>query len=307
MVEVDLGGTVFPAFIDEIEHPYLKWFTEKSPGKKGAVSFPNIEPEKPPERKMRLATGVYLSFLPVFKTEEMEERVNYLKVFLLNEMPVDIHFNYESKVKQETTFSLSGRLLSFGSIYLHNISYDDMNEQPRFIWKITQEQAKEPELAEGVLRIKPLKLYEHITAILEGRDSSFSYCLAEKLKPALPVHRWNGDLPVAPKVAKTGAVAAKHSAQPIIDLHIETLIGSTRGLTNTDIIHVQIRALQQSMDAAIANRQEMLIVIHGLGKGTLRDEVHKILKQTPEVSKFKNEWSGKYGFGATEVWFKIHS
>ena len=47
-----------------------------------------------------------------------------------------------------------------------------------------------------------------------------------------------------------------------------------------------------------------MIVIHGLGKGKLRDEVHTILKQTPEVSRYKNEWSGRYGFGATEIRFR---
>ena len=47
-----------------------------------------------------------------------------------------------------------------------------------------------------------------------------------------------------------------------------------------------------------------MVVIHGLGKGKLREEVHAILKQMPEIGRFKNEWSGKYGFGATEIYFK---
>ena len=30
MVEVDVNGISFPAYIDDLEHPYLKWFTEKN-------------------------------------------------------------------------------------------------------------------------------------------------------------------------------------------------------------------------------------------------------------------------------------
>ena len=30
MIEVEVGGTLFPVYIDDIDHPYLKWFTEKT-------------------------------------------------------------------------------------------------------------------------------------------------------------------------------------------------------------------------------------------------------------------------------------
>ena len=47
-----------------------------------------------------------------------------------------------------------------------------------------------------------------------------------------------------------------------------------------------------------------MIVIHGVGKGKLKDEVHKVLRQVPEIKSFTNEWMGGYGFGATEIHFK---
>ena len=77
-----------------------------------------------------------------------------------------------------------------------------------------------------------------------------------------------------------------------------------KGLTNADIIKIQLNTLKHYLQLAIVHRQERMVVIHGLGKGKLREEVHAILKQTPEVTRFKNEWSGRYGFGATEVFFR---
>ena len=89
-----------------------------------------------------------------------------------------------------------------------------------------------------------------------------------------------------------------------VDLHIEALVDDKKGLTNADCIKIQLDTLQRYLHLAIVHRQERMVVIHGLGKGKLREEVHAILKQTKEVGRFKNEWSGKYGFGATEIYFR---
>ena len=89
-----------------------------------------------------------------------------------------------------------------------------------------------------------------------------------------------------------------------VDLHIEALVENHRGLSNAEIIKIQLDALQRYLHLAIVHRQSSMIVIHGLGKGKLKEEVHTILKQTPEVGRYKNEWSGRYGFGATEIYFR---
>ena len=47
-----------------------------------------------------------------------------------------------------------------------------------------------------------------------------------------------------------------------------------------------------------------MIVIHGLGKGKLREEVMRLLREYKEVAHFKNEYHPKYGFGATEISFE---
>ena len=89
-----------------------------------------------------------------------------------------------------------------------------------------------------------------------------------------------------------------------IDLHIEQLVANKKGLSNAEIVNLQLNTFRHYLQLAIVHHQERMVVIHGLGKGRLREEVHAILKQTPEVSRFKNEWSGKYGFGATEIYFR---
>jgi dsDNA-specific endonuclease/ATPase MutS2 len=68
-------------------------------------------------------------------------------------------------------------------------------------------------------------------------------------------------------------------------------------------MNIQLKELERQLYLAIMHRQERMIIIHGLGTGALKDAVHRMLKQIPEVKRFSNEWIGNYGFGATEVVF----
>jgi hypothetical protein len=303
MVEVEVGGTIFPVYLEDIDHPYLKWFTVKTTKKKKASPPEQLPVERISERQQRLAKGVYLSFLPVFKTDEMEEVVDVLKVYLLNEMPEAVKFSYDVRFLNKSEFKLEGTIHAFGNIYLHSISYADMNDQPRFHWRFSDPANTAMETAEGILRIRPAKLFDHIHTLLERGEPTFSYLLIDGFavkKKTEPVEKFEPVKPKDPTITTRTIEAPRYE----IDLHIEQLVDNMRGLSNADIIRIQLETLERYLQLAMVHRQERMIIIHGLGKGKLREEVHHILKQTPGVARYKNEWSGRYGFGATEVFFR---
>jgi dsDNA-specific endonuclease/ATPase MutS2 len=70
------------------------------------------------------------------------------------------------------------------------------------------------------------------------------------------------------------------------------------------IMQVQLKAFQQALDLAIATRQASLIVIHGIGKGVLKNEISGILNQTNGIQRYVNEYDIRYGYGATKVFFR---
>jgi len=306
MIEVEVNGTSFPVYLDEIDHPYLKWFTEKKPEKKKpAPEVPMVE--KIIEKKQRLARGIYLSYIPVFKTEFMEEIVDYLKVHLLNELPVEVKFFYEIKINQLSEFKLEGQVHDFGNIYLHNVPYSSMNDQPRFHWKFIDVTHKNMQTAEGILRIRPSKLFEEVNEVMHSGKPSFSYLLIDEftIKPTTP--QLPEKLAVDVTTHSYTEIITTKNLEPAkleLDLHFEQLFPGVTGLSTDAILKMQLGELERNIHLAIAHRQQRMIVIHGLGKGKLREEVHQFLKRVDAVSRFKNEWSGKYGFGATEVLFK---
>ncbi len=86
-----------------------------------------------------------------------------------------------------------------------------------------------------------------------------------------------------------------------INLHIEELLDNYSGMSNAEIIQVQLRHFQKALDRAITGHYRKLIVIHGVGNGRLKQEVRAILES--ENMRYHDGSYAKYGYGATEVLF----
>ncbi|RZK92043.1 MAG: DNA mismatch repair protein MutS [Pedobacter sp.] len=90
-----------------------------------------------------------------------------------------------------------------------------------------------------------------------------------------------------------------------IDLHIEKFRDDHQFLSQSEIIDLQLAYFQQMLDAAIVHQMPSIVFIHGVGNGTLRHHIHKTISKHPQVRTFMDARKEKFGFGATEVVFKI--
>lgn len=86
-----------------------------------------------------------------------------------------------------------------------------------------------------------------------------------------------------------------------VDLHIEKLVPSAKGMNNYDILNIQVETAQRQLEFAIRNRIQKVVLIHGVGEGVLKAELDFLLKRYNDVS-FQEASFQKYGFGATEVY-----
>jgi len=84
-----------------------------------------------------------------------------------------------------------------------------------------------------------------------------------------------------------------------VDLHIEELLEDTSGMENADIIRYQLRYFEKCLDEAQRRPIKRFVVIHGVGKGRLRDEIRKQLS-ADNIEHYDAPLS-RYGFGATEI------
>jgi hypothetical protein len=304
MAEIMIGKTIFPIYLTEIDHPYLRWFTEKNKQNKQKKYLPEQLPlDTKPLVKPKIASGIHLTFMPIYHTVDMEERVERLKVFVLNETHYTIQFSYDVRVNDASIFNYEGLIQPFADLYLHFVDWEKMNAIPRFIWKIKETQNEKYAEHSDVLKIRAVKLFEHISKLQIENLPTFSYLLAadfkEKEKGKEKI-TFNQPIPTTKLPVKSMNEIPKYE----LDLHIEAIIEHTKGLSSADMIQLQLAELNKYLRIAINNFQDKMVIVHGIGKGTLRQEVHRTLKGIHQIESFESGWQSGYGFGATIVFFK---
>ena len=87
-----------------------------------------------------------------------------------------------------------------------------------------------------------------------------------------------------------------------IDLHIEHLLDTHNGLSNTEILLKQLTHFKSTFSKAKSQRINKLIVIHGVGEGVLKNEIRTFLARQEHIEFFDASYID-YGKGATEIRF----
>lgn len=85
-----------------------------------------------------------------------------------------------------------------------------------------------------------------------------------------------------------------------VDLHIQSLTTSVRGLDKYDILQIQMDEAKRKLEFAIRSNIQKLVFIHGVGAGVLKTELEYLLKNYA-VKSYAASFK-KYGLGATEVY-----
>jgi hypothetical protein len=90
------------------------------------------------------------------------------------------------------------------------------------------------------------------------------------------------------------------SLEKEVDLHIEELTKNTAGLSNYEMLNIQLEKFEKELDDAIAKNMKKIVFIHGVGNGRLKQEILAILKVTKGITYHDASYKD-YGFGATQV------
>ena len=311
MVMVDVKGVKFPAYIDQLDFPYFKQFTEKKlfPGKKEKKYIDDVRMEK--EKQInKVSDGVWITFLPIMDTDEFgDEIVKELKVHLVNHTASGYHFTYKLKFFGHPDFELNNQVHAFEDFYLHDVAFEDMSDSPSFEieFSLLQPDKQKADRYETLLKLKPKQLFGKIEEIKQKNEATFSYRLFQDY-PGKVTREETGLGILATKGIKIyDASQARQQLEPargVIDLHIEKIIDDWKGLSNYEMLDLQTKTFEKYYELALQHHLPTLIVVHGIGKGKLRDEIHDILRTKKEVKSFVNQYHPSFGYGATEIYFQ---
>jgi len=311
MVLVDVRGVRFPVYTDQLDFPYFKRFSEKKglQEKKHKTYIDQLPPEKK-GRVAKVATGVWLTILPVFEPDEFgEDQASNLKIHLVNNSQQGYQFNYRLTYSGRTEFELRNQSQVFQDFYLHDIAFEDLNDSPVFEFDfslMTGDKKKAPHF-ETSLKLKPKQVFSKIDQIKLKGEATFSYKLFDEYPDMVEEEKLESGQFATPGNLLYDASRARHRLEPAkqeLDLHIEKISDVWESLSNFEMLSLQLQTLEKYLDLAIAHHQASMIVIHGLGTGKLRDEIHELLRLKKEVKSFVNQYDPRYGYGATEIFFK---
>src|ERR1051326_959705 len=183
MVMVDVRGVKFPAYIDQLDFPYFKRFSEKKlfDKKKEKKYIDDVNKEK--ANIPKISDGVWITFLPVIDTDEFgDEVVEELKIHLINRTDTAYRFIYKLNYFGKTDFDLKNEILPFQDFYLHDIPFENLNDSPtfEFDFSLLHAQKNRADHYESSLRLKPKQLFAKIEQIRSKGEATFSHRLFEE-------------------------------------------------------------------------------------------------------------------------------
>ncbi|MDZ4751630.1 MAG: Smr/MutS family protein [Flavobacteriales bacterium] len=86
-----------------------------------------------------------------------------------------------------------------------------------------------------------------------------------------------------------------------VDLHIHELVDAHEGLTNYEMVQIQLEHFERMLRIAEERKIPRCVFIHGVGQGVLRAEIRKMLNSYYPNATFMDAPYNEYGYGATEV------
>ena len=305
MLVVEIRGVQFPVYNDQVDFPYFDRFTNK----KKTEPFSNFKtyvdniPKEKKSNQVNKEEGVWLSMIPKFSMDEFgDDVVDLFKLYLINKNNPGYKFNYYQDFFGEQSFELKGEILAQRDFYLHDISFSDFNDNPSFAFEfslITPDKTK-ADYFETSIKLKPKQLFQRIEEMKQKNEPSMTF----KLFDVYPDKLIEETIELPENIIqKNKAYKAERirehlpPARSVVDLHIEKLSNDWKHLSNFEILGIQLKEFEKWYELAVAHYLPTLIVIHGVGIGKLRDEIHDILKTKREVKTFVNQYPWLWCYG----------
>jgi hypothetical protein len=87
-----------------------------------------------------------------------------------------------------------------------------------------------------------------------------------------------------------------------VDLHIHELIDNYVGMSNAEMLNIQMETFHKELSHGLKNNEiKKMVFIHGVGAGTLKNELRKSLSKDYPQLYFQDASFKEYGFGATLI------
>lgn len=252
----------------------------------------------------------FLAFHPVDQHNPVGGEI---EVYLINDSNFTLLFQYMHFDGQQYTTVDSGVIESNTKQHLEGLTTIELSNLPKFWLRIIPVMKESKSLIDPVVKeiavnsVKFFKeksytsndffdgnamIFDLVTNPMQEEidklsDNDFKKIVKEKDKESRPRMAQKVELKV-PDIVE-------------VDLHIDELIDSTAGLSNREILEIQMDKFHSEMKQALDKRVKRIVFIHGVGNGVLKQEIAKKLKSSYARFNYQDASFKEYGYGATMV------
>lgn len=329
----DVGGGKVTSFINknmvnvmgddgfEIPHPISQLVVVGSSvkdsadasAKKKSETIKKAEPVEIKIIKGKENPDFYFCFVPENNLNPVNGNIG---LYLINDSNFYLLYHYSHLRSSGYITKKYGLVNPNSKKILEKITENDFGDLPEFGFQILWFMAKGQFTCEPVSRkfkINPLKLYKETTfqnnSFFENKALVFQITKniqdveIEKLtqddlrKIVKEKEQETEKIPIQKTISKTIETVE-------IDLHIHELLESTLGLTNGEMLEIQLKKVETEMNTAIQKGVKRIVFIHGVGQGVLKQEITKLLQSKFGKFYFQDASFREYGYGATMVILK---
>lgn len=284
------------------------------------VAPPTIVPEQPKVPKTETIeeteTGEKLNIVLAYEPAEIKHlNTTTFDAYLVNDSNYFLYFTYLTRADG------AGWVTRFAGIVEPNIQL--------FLGEVTREQLPEMDRVAiqyiAFKRDKEFALKAPVAVEYRLDTTKFFklHCFHDNVyfdTPVIAIDIVKNDIPYRSMVIDSSQLedamrqkraADRPSRQPVqkkekrpgvieVDLHIHELLDTTAGLSNSDMLEVQLQEFRRVMDENIKKKGQKIVFIHGKGEGVLRNALLKELKKYPHCTAQDASFR-EYGFGATQI------
>jgi len=249
----------------------------------------------------------YLAFLPENSRNPLEGQT---KIYLINDSNFFLLYHYSHFEGNAYQTREAGKLEPNTKLMLETISQAEIADLPDFCFQLIFYREKSNSLEQPVTRkvnVNPVKFYKSGSFSKSDffRGKVMLYKLNETvLDKALEELTEKQVRQVIRQKEPARSAEPKTETPELVevDLHIHELIDSTTGLSSKDMLDLQLKKFNEEMETAMAsNTVKKIVFIHGLGNGTLKQELRRELSLKYKKYPFQDASFQEYGYGATMV------
>ncbi len=250
----------------------------------------------------------YFCFVP---TDPRNPLAGEIELYLVNDSNYTLMYHYSHCRNEGVETVKFGNVQSNSNILLESFVQSELSELPDFGFQLLYFKDEYKGLNEPItkkFKVNPVKFYK------ESSFQSNQYFKRNALILQISKNILTTEIDkltqddfrkiVREKEAKPAfkKQARKRTFEEVVvDLHINELIDGSNGLSNREILEVQMEKVESEMRLAIQGRVQKIVFIHGVGQGILKQEVSKLLKSKFKKYYFQDASFKEYGYGATMV------